>query len=146
MPKWTIFLKSSKVSNSQSKEFVLITEILWRIFWHNNWRSLIGVLENFTIEYRPKRGSLIENLTLDKWKTTKFSNAHCKYIQWNYSGNWTQFKSINFTIICHIHTVRFFIKFVSWVVSPNIYRPTKWPRKQKIKPLKSFWNKPPSNP
>ena len=47
MPKWTIFLISSKVSNSQSKEFVLITEIFSQIFWHDNWRSLIGVVENF---------------------------------------------------------------------------------------------------
>ena len=47
MPKWTIFLISSKVSNSQSKEFVLITEIFWRIFWLDNWRSLIVVVENF---------------------------------------------------------------------------------------------------
>ena len=48
MPKWTIFLISSKVSNSQSKELVLITEILWRIFWRNKWRSLIVVVENFS--------------------------------------------------------------------------------------------------
>ena len=41
------FLRSSKVSNSQSKEFVLITEIFWWIFWRDNWRSLIGVVENF---------------------------------------------------------------------------------------------------
>ena len=47
MPKWTIFLISSKVSNSQSKEFVLITEIFWRIFWLDNWQSLIVFLENF---------------------------------------------------------------------------------------------------
>ena len=40
MPKWTIFLISSK-------EFVLITEIFWRIFWRDNWRSLIGGVENF---------------------------------------------------------------------------------------------------
>ena len=25
----------------------MITEIFWRIFWHNNWRSLIVVVENF---------------------------------------------------------------------------------------------------
>ena len=31
MPKWTIFLISSKV-------FVLITEIFWWTFWCNNWR------------------------------------------------------------------------------------------------------------
>ena len=30
-----------------SKEFVLITEIFWRIFWCDNWRWLIGVVENF---------------------------------------------------------------------------------------------------
>ena len=47
MPKWTIFLISWKVSNFQSKEFVLITEILWQIFWRDNWRSLIVVVENF---------------------------------------------------------------------------------------------------
>ena len=47
MPKWTIFLISSKVSNSQSKEVVLITEIFWRIFWRDNWRSLIVVVGNF---------------------------------------------------------------------------------------------------
>ena len=47
MPKWTIFLISSKVNNSQSKEFVLITEIFWRIFWRDNWRSLIVFVENF---------------------------------------------------------------------------------------------------
>ena len=29
---------------------------------------------------------------------------HCKYIQWNYSGNGTQVKiSVHFTSICHIH-------------------------------------------
>ena len=32
----------------------------------------------------------------------------------------------------HDITLRFFIKFVSWVGSSNIYRPTKWPRKQKM--------------
>ena len=47
MPKWTIFLISSKVNNSQSKGFVLITEIFWWIFWHDNWQSLIVVVENF---------------------------------------------------------------------------------------------------
>ena len=40
MPKWTIFVMSSDV-------FVLITENFWRIFWRDNWRSLIGVVENF---------------------------------------------------------------------------------------------------
>ena len=47
MPNWTIFLISSKVSNSKSKEFVLITEIFWQIFWRDNWRSLIAIVENF---------------------------------------------------------------------------------------------------
>ena len=32
----------------------------------------------------------------------------------------------------HSITVRFFIKFVSRVDSPNIYWPTKWPKKQKM--------------
>ena len=40
MPKWTVFLISSEV-------FVLITEVFWRIFWHDNWRSIIFALENF---------------------------------------------------------------------------------------------------
>ena len=44
------------------------------------------------------------------------------------------------------NTVRFFIKFVSRADSSNLHQPTKWPRKQKMQPLKSFWNKPPSNP
>ena len=39
MPKWAIFLISSKVSNSQSKEFVLITEISWRILVIRNWEN-----------------------------------------------------------------------------------------------------------
>ena len=40
MPKWTVFLISSE-------KFVMITENFWRIFWHDNWRSIIGVVENF---------------------------------------------------------------------------------------------------
>ena len=27
--------------------FVMITEIFWQTFWRDNWRSLIGVVENF---------------------------------------------------------------------------------------------------
>ena len=46
MPKWTIFLISSKVNNSQSKEFVLITEIFCRIFWHIFWRPLFDAVQN----------------------------------------------------------------------------------------------------
>ena len=40
MPKWTIFLISSK-------QFVLITENFWRIFWRDNWPSIIGAVENY---------------------------------------------------------------------------------------------------
>ena len=29
---------------------------------------------------------------------------HCKYIQWNYSGNGTHVKSVRFTSICHIQS------------------------------------------
>ena len=39
MPKWTIFVMSSDV-------FVLITENFWRIFWRDNWPSIIGAVEN----------------------------------------------------------------------------------------------------
>ena len=38
MPTWTIFVLSSQV-------FVLNTEIFWRTFWRNNWRSIIDVVE-----------------------------------------------------------------------------------------------------
>ena len=44
------------------------------------------------------------------------------------------------------HTLRFFSKFVSWANNSKIYQPNEFPRKQKNHPLKSFWNKPPSNP
>ena len=37
------------MNNSQSKEFVLITEIFWRTFWRDIWRSLIVVVENFRL-------------------------------------------------------------------------------------------------
>ena len=30
-----------------------------------------------------------------------FQAAHCKYIQWNYSGNGTHVKSVHFKSICH---------------------------------------------
>ena len=40
------------------------------------------------------------------------------------------FSSISY--LYHVLTLRFFVKFVSWVFSSNIYRPTKWPRKQKM--------------
>ena len=39
MQKWTIFLISSKINNSQSKESVLITEIFWQMFWLDNWQT-----------------------------------------------------------------------------------------------------------
>ena len=39
MPKWTIFLISSKV-------FVLITEIFWLNFWRNKWQSLFDVVKD----------------------------------------------------------------------------------------------------
>ena len=39
MPKWTIFLISSKV-------FVLITEIFWQTFWRNKWRSVFDVVKD----------------------------------------------------------------------------------------------------
>ena len=70
MPKWTVFLTSWKVSNSQSKEFVLITEIFWQIFWRDNWRSLIVVVENF------------------RSKVNKYWWIKLKM----YSSNWTNFK------------------------------------------------------
>ena len=41
------FFNIIKLSNSQSKEFVLISEIFWQIFWKDNWRSLIFVIKNF---------------------------------------------------------------------------------------------------
>ena len=40
----------------QSKEFVLITEIFWQIFWHDNWRSLIVFVENFRYYLKNKVG------------------------------------------------------------------------------------------
>ena len=46
----------------------------------------------------------------------------------------------------HRLTLRFFFKFVSWANNSKSYSPSKWPRKQKNQPLKSFWNKPASNP
>ena len=45
------FLISSKVNNFQSKEFVLITDIFWQIFWRDNWQSLIVAIENFRYIY-----------------------------------------------------------------------------------------------
>ena len=36
--KWTIFVSSSQL-------FVLITDIFWRTFWRNNWKSIIDVVE-----------------------------------------------------------------------------------------------------
>ena len=43
------------------------------------------------------------------------------------------------------HTA-FFFKFVSRANSSNSYPPSKRLKMQKMWPLKSFWNKPPSNP
>ena len=42
MPKWNIFLISSKV-------FVLITEIFWRTFWGNKWRSVFDVVKDSSL-------------------------------------------------------------------------------------------------
>ena len=47
---------------------------------------------------------------------------------------------------CDLLTLHFFIKFVSQAYSSNTYPPSEWTRKQIVQPLKSFWNKPPSNP
>ena len=30
--------------------------------------------------------------------------SHCKYVQWNYSGNRTHVKSVHFTNICHVQS------------------------------------------
>ena len=32
-----------------SRQFVFITEILWRIFWRNKWQSLFDVVKNFCL-------------------------------------------------------------------------------------------------
>ena len=45
MPKWTIFSISSE-------EIVLIAENFWRIFWRDNWRSIISAVENFRYRVR----------------------------------------------------------------------------------------------
>ena len=34
----------------------------------------------------------------------KKCHSHCKYIQWNYSGNGTHIKSVHFTSICHVQS------------------------------------------
>ena len=53
MPKWTIFKISSKVSNSQSKAFVLIAEIFWRIFW----RPLFDAVQNSSFYHQKSKFS-----------------------------------------------------------------------------------------
>ena len=42
MPKWTIFLVSSKM-------FVLITDIFWQSFWRNKWRSVFDVVKDSSL-------------------------------------------------------------------------------------------------
>ena len=34
-------------TKTNKQVFVMIAENFWQIFWHDNWRSLIGVVENF---------------------------------------------------------------------------------------------------
>ena len=38
------------------------------------------------------------------WSSKMELVVHCKYMQWNYSGNWTQLKSVHFTFNCHIQS------------------------------------------
>ena len=40
-----------------------------------------------------------------------------------------------------LHTEFFLFKFLSLANNSKIYQPTEWPKKKKLKPLKSFLNK-----
>ena len=53
-----------------SNVFVLITENFWQIFWCDNWRSLIGVVENFRFWFEIW---FINKIMLPN---TDFSNTH----------------------------------------------------------------------
>ena len=65
IPKWTIFLISSRV-------FVLITEIFWRTFWRNKWRSVFDVVKDSSFWFYFFTDFLLEIISIPRMLQNRF--------------------------------------------------------------------------
>ena len=97
--------KSMKVHLSTSmkllgKLYLTILLFLWTASIKNV--DLADLRSRF--RYREQKPSSNFDIFILIGLARRHNKVHCKYLQWNYSGNWTQFKSVHFTSICHIQS------------------------------------------
>ena len=114
MPKWTFFLilsKILKVSNSQSKKFVLITEIFWRIFWPD---------DHYLMSYKTPASLLRIDST--PWKLLKADKSRKIFLKFQLTlKQWMKSVSVNFFLFIIQDNGQKFLLFLYWWFEKNIY-------------------------